>query len=120
MSQFLPHANRRQFLQAGAWGTLLWTVPGLLAEELVKTPSQTEGPFYPDHLPLDTDNDLLVLNDSLTPAVGEVTYLSGQIDYVQEVVVKGPTKITGKHTYQVCDDRQCLAPVDKSFEFVIN
>lgn len=51
---------------------------------------------------------------------GKVTYLSGQIDYVQEVVVKGATKITGKHTYQVCDDRQCLAPVDKSFEFVIN
>ncbi len=51
---------------------------------------------------------------------GKVTYLSGQIDYVQDVVVKGPTKITGKHTYQVCDDKQCLAPVDKSFEFVIN
>ena len=79
MSQFLPYSNRRQFLQAGAWGSLLWSVPGLLAEELVKTPSQTEGPFYPDHLPLDTDNDLLVLNDSLTPAVGEVTYLSGRI-----------------------------------------
>ena len=24
----------------------------------VCTPAQTEGPFYPDHLPLDTDNDL--------------------------------------------------------------
>lgn len=79
MSQFLPLSSRRQFLQAGAWSSLLLTVPGLMAEELVKTPSQTEGPFYPDHLPLDTDNDLLVLNDSLTPAVGEVTYLSGRI-----------------------------------------
>ena len=43
---------------------MLWTVPGLLAEELVKTPSQTEGPFYPDQLPLDTDNDLLTINDA--------------------------------------------------------
>ncbi|MDB6018546.1 MAG: intradiol ring-cleavage dioxygenase, partial [Pedosphaera sp.] len=44
-----------------------------------RTPRQTEGPFYPDHLPLDTDNDLIIVNDSLTPAVGEVTYLSGRI-----------------------------------------
>jgi protocatechuate 3,4-dioxygenase beta subunit len=39
----------------------------------------TEGPFYPDKLPLDTDNDLIVLNDSITPAVGEVTHLGGKI-----------------------------------------
>ena len=43
------------------------------------TPAQTEGPFYPDHLPLDTDNDLLAINENLTPAVGEVTYVSGRI-----------------------------------------
>lgn len=59
--------------------------PGLFAEELersakrLKTASLTEGPFYPDRLPLDTDNDLLVINDSITPAIGEVTYLSGQV-----------------------------------------
>jgi protocatechuate 3,4-dioxygenase beta subunit len=57
----------------------LFAVPGALAQELIRTPSQTEGPFYPDHLPLDTDNDLILLNDSLTPAVGEVTWLSGRI-----------------------------------------
>ena len=39
----------------------------------------TEGPFYPDKLPLDTDNDLLVINDSITPAVGEIAHLSGKI-----------------------------------------
>ena len=50
-----------------------------LAEELIRTPRQTEGPFYPDHLPLDTDNDLLIINDSLTSAVGEVTHLTGKI-----------------------------------------
>lgn len=54
-------------------------VPGAFAEELVRTPSQTEGPFYPDKLPLDTDNDLIVVNDALTSAVGEITYLSGKI-----------------------------------------
>ena len=55
------------------------SVPGAFAGELVRTPRQTEGPFYPEQLPLDTDNDLLVINDSITPAIGEITYLSGRI-----------------------------------------
>lgn len=50
---------------------------------------------------------------------GKVTYLSGNVDYVQNITVKGNTKITGKHTYQVCDDKQCLAPKDKDFAFEI-
>ena len=54
-------------------------MPGVFADELTRTPKQTEGPFYPDKLPLDTDNDLLIVNDSLTPAVGEVTWLNGRI-----------------------------------------
>jgi protocatechuate 3,4-dioxygenase beta subunit len=56
----------------------LWT-PGVLAEELTRTAAQMEGPFYPDKLPLDTDNDLLIINDKLTPAVGEITHLGGKI-----------------------------------------
>ena len=79
MSMPFSFANRRQFLQATAASAALFSVRGLFAEELTKTPSQTEGPFYPDKLPLDTDNDLIVLNDSITPGVGEVTYLSGKI-----------------------------------------
>ena len=56
--------------------------PGAFAEELerrAQTPRLTEGPFYPDRLPLDTDNDLLVIGDALTPAVGGVTHLNGRI-----------------------------------------
>ena len=71
--------HRRHFLNRLGLGAALFTVPGAFAEELWRTPRQTEGPFYPDHLPLDTDNDLLVINDGLTPAVGEVTYVSGRI-----------------------------------------
>src|SRR5262249_36487655 len=69
--------TRRIFL--GTLGAAFFTTPGVFAEELVRTPRQTEGPFYPDHLPLDTDNDLLIINDSITPAVGEITHLSGRI-----------------------------------------
>lgn len=71
--------DRRQFLRNVALGATFFAVPGAFAEALVQTPRQTEGPFYPDHLPLDTDNDLLVINEGLTPAVGEVTYVSGRI-----------------------------------------
>src|SRR6476619_5999210 len=70
---------RRRFLTSAAFGAAMFTTPGLFAEALTATPQLTEGPFYPDRLPLDTDNDLLVINDSITPAVGEITHLSGRI-----------------------------------------
>jgi protocatechuate 3,4-dioxygenase beta subunit len=70
---------RRRFLKGMAFTAAAFSTPGLLAEELLRTARQGEGPFYPDHLPLDTDNDLLILNDAITPAVGEITHLSGRI-----------------------------------------
>ncbi|ADB17770.1 intradiol ring-cleavage dioxygenase [Pirellula staleyi DSM 6068] len=73
--------SRRTFMaaSAAAFASALWTTKGLFAEELMKTPLQTEGPFYPDKLPLDTDNDLLVINDGITPAVGTITHLTGKL-----------------------------------------
>ena len=49
--------RRRQFLQGVALGAAMFTVPGVFAEELARTPRQTEGPFYhqfrpPDGYPL--------------------------------------------------------------------
>jgi len=79
MKQFDPLVNRRYFLQGMALGAAAFTTPGLFADELLRTPHQTAGPFYPDKLPLDTDNDLLILNDKITPAVGEITHLGGRI-----------------------------------------
>src|ERR1044071_9071495 len=71
--------DRRSFLKHLSGSVALFAVPGAFADELMRTPRQTEGPFYPDKLPLDTDNDLILVNDSLTPAVGEITHLSGRI-----------------------------------------
>jgi protocatechuate 3,4-dioxygenase, beta subunit len=71
--------TRRAFVGGVAAGAAFFTTPGLFAEQLALTPERTEGPFYPDRLPLDTDNDLIVINDSLTPAVGVITHLSGRI-----------------------------------------
>ena len=90
MTQQANHfSDRRRFLRGLTFGTAAlgassllpgwFETRGLFAEELTRTPAQTEGPFYPDRLPLDTDNDLLIVNDAITPAVGEVTHLSGRI-----------------------------------------
>lgn len=78
MNTNLLASTRRHFIRNAAFGAALFTTTGLFAE-LLLTPKQTEGPFYPDKLPLDTDNDLLVINDGITPAVGDVTYVSGRI-----------------------------------------
>lgn len=71
--------SRRQLFLAGSLGAAAWLVPGVFAEELARTPSMTEGPFYPDRLPLDTDNDLVIVGNSTTPAVGEITHLTGRV-----------------------------------------
>ncbi len=79
MNIYLPSPNRRRFLRGLGLGAAVFATPGLFAEALMPTPAQTEGPFYPDHLPLDTDNDLIMVNNDLTPGVGVVTYLSGRV-----------------------------------------
>ena len=70
--------SRRAFLGAVS-ATALFATRGLFAEELTQTVAASEGPFYPDKMPLDTDNDLLVINDAITPGVGTVTHLTGRV-----------------------------------------
>src|ERR1044072_4110391 len=79
---FIQSSSRRRFFKttaAAGLSTLFLDVQGLFAEQLTTTPEQTEGPYYPTTLPLDTDNDLVIINDSITPAVGQITYLSGRV-----------------------------------------
>ncbi len=109
--------NRRRFLSGLTLGATalgasrFFTVPGAFAEELerIRTPAQTEGPFYPDKLPLDTDNDLIIINDHITPAVGEITHLTGQI-----LDAKGnPLKNASVEIWQ-CDARGVYLHTDDS------
>ncbi|MBL8174298.1 MAG: IPT/TIG domain-containing protein [Bryobacterales bacterium] len=60
-------------------GGLFFTERGAFAQALTLTPAQTEGPYYPNVMPVDRDNDLLLLNDNITPAVGTVSWISGSI-----------------------------------------
>lgn len=77
MTELSP--SRRRFLRDFTLGAAGLWVPGAFAEALQLTPKQTEGPFYPVDLPLDTDNDLIVVNDALTPALGNITHLGGRV-----------------------------------------
>lgn len=76
--------ERRKFLlQATMGSAAFFTVRGAFAEALRLTAPQGEGPFYPDKLPLDTDNDLIMINDAITPAIGEIAHLIGRVTDVK-------------------------------------
>jgi protocatechuate 3,4-dioxygenase beta subunit len=117
--------DRRQFVRGMGLGAAVLALPtwlqvrGAFAEELTLTPEQTEGPFYPDHLPLDTDNDLLILNDNITPAVGEITHLSGRIldrkgDPIRNAVVEiWQVDSNGVYLHSGSNNR---AGLDKNFQ----
>ena len=93
MFDIISRSNRRGFMGALALGATAFTTRGAFADELEQTPRVQEGPFYPHKLPLDTDNDLIRINDKITPAVGEITHLSGRIldtkgDPIKNIVVE--------------------------------
>lgn len=82
-SPFLPvpylRLDRRQLLKS-----LLAATGGIItsetyAEALTLTPRATEGPYYPDHLPLDQDNDLLQIKDDKHTAGGVITNFGGRL-----------------------------------------
>lgn len=81
--------SRRLFLASAALTLPFYTVRGAFAEELTKTPPQTEGPFYPNKLPLDTDNDLIIINNTITPAVGQITHLTGKVMDIKGHPIRG-------------------------------
>ena len=79
MAHLDPTRDRRRFLYSLTLGMAALSAPGVFAQHLAETAKAGEGPFYPDKMPLDTDNDLLILNDSMTAGVGTITHLSGRV-----------------------------------------
>ncbi len=74
---FLAFSGRT--ISAIAGTTLVAPIAWADKLERLATAPFTEGPFYPDKLPLDTDNDLLILNEATDHALGEITHLTGQV-----------------------------------------
>jgi protocatechuate 3,4-dioxygenase beta subunit len=126
MSDSNPMPGRREVLRgitagaAGLAGYGMFGVPGVFAEELSLTPGQTEGPFYPKTIPLDNDNDLIVVGDSITPAVGQITHLRGRLLNVTGEPVRNALveiwQVDGNGVYQHTGNSRRSARADKNFQ----
>lgn len=68
--------------------TVPWPLLGATPRRIA-TPQQTPGPFYPDRLPLDSDNDLVRVAGRTGEAAGEILGLEGQVLAVDGRPVRG-------------------------------
>ena len=78
MSQSTPTMSRRRLLQVAASGLTL-LLPGAVTAAAAPTAAQPRGPFYPDRVPLDKDNDLVRVEGRDGTAAGEITDLQGRV-----------------------------------------
>lgn len=69
--------SRRHLLASAAAVAALRSLPAHAA--LLPTPEQTEGPFYPLTLPLDSDNDLVRVAGRPERAAGTILHLGGRV-----------------------------------------
>jgi len=70
--------GRRRLLQgAGAVAATAALPAG--AASLIATPPQSTGPFYPLSLPLDADNDLVIVEGRPERAAGTILHLGGRV-----------------------------------------
>ena len=84
MSRILtPQIGRRHVVKGLAALTTLSLLPGAgsaaAAPDLVVTPAQTEGPFYPTDWTGDIDNDLVRVTGEAARAQGQITHVLGRI-----------------------------------------
>ena len=77
--------DRRTFFTL--FGTLI--IPGISSGSLTRTPWQGEGPFYPDQIPEDTDNDLVKNGENSVEAGGKILILKGILVNLDSQPVNG-------------------------------
>lgn len=81
MEPTVDHARRAVLgMTLSALGLALASRPAVAqALQLLRTPPQSRGPFYPTELPLDRDNDLVQVAGQSGPARGEITNVIGRV-----------------------------------------
>lgn len=80
--------NHRRKLLLTLAGGLAMNTP-VLAKSLLSTPSQTAGPYYPETLPLDDDNDLTQVQGRSGQANGLISDVAGKIIDINGHPLKG-------------------------------
>ena len=78
MTEF-PAFSRRHIIQGLTLAASFAFAGPAVAARLITTPHQTTGPFYPESLPLDSDNDLVQVQGRTERAQGEVAHIFGRI-----------------------------------------
>ena len=73
---------RRGFIVGGTTALSMATFSPLYAAGQFATPPATEGPFYPDRLPLDQDNDLATVSGRSGTAKCTIFHLGGTVSDV--------------------------------------
>ncbi len=96
MTDFL--SDRRGILRAGLALGLATALPVPFltpvfaqARALRPTPAQTEGPYYPDRMPSDVDNDLVQMMGRPGGGSGTITHLMGRVTDTQGTPLAGLT-----------------------------
>lgn len=126
MKKSLALPSRRYVLRgitavaAGLGSYALTGAAAELAEELAMTPRVGPGPFYPKTLPLDRDNDLIIVGDGITPAIGQVTHVRGRIlsragEPIRNALVE-IWQVDNNGIYQHTGNARRTARADKNFQ----
>jgi protocatechuate 3,4-dioxygenase beta subunit len=94
--------------------------PGAWAK-MPATPEQTPGPWYPQSLPLDVDNDLVRIVGQNRDAVGDVTHVFGRVldtdgAPIQQVRVEIWQVDSNGRYHHVVDGRSSLGELDPYFQ----
>ena len=112
--------TRRDFLATTGGATLaLLAAPLTATTQLQRTPPQSLGPFYPATLPLDTDNDLVVVRGRSGVATGVITHIAGRVSDERGRIIAGALveiwQCNAFGRYHHPRDRR-NAPIDENFQ----
>jgi len=60
-----------------------------------------------------------LITQSIDGVEGIVHFYKNEVIFIQQAEIKKGTTVTGKYTFQVCNDMMCLAPKTEKFVFKI-
>ena len=116
----MTRMTRRQWIKLAGSAAGLSVLPGVLrAAQYLLTPPQTEGPFYPERIPLDSDNDLVQVAGRTAMAGGTISNVVGRVLDERGRAVRGALveiwqcDANGRYHHRG-DDRD--APLDENFQ----
>ena len=115
----MDHQRRRLLVGSVLGFVAVLPAIRLAAAELTLTPRQSRGPFYPARIPLDSDNDLVMVNGKSRPAKGEITNVIGRVLDEREQAIDGARieiwqcDANGRY-HHPWDDRS--VPLDSNFQ----